>query len=142
MKYKLIHSSFDPATGISKVTIGTRFGNFTASVKTIADEKYVSSFFGCSLAECKALRLAEKAAARQYRAELKGLEDYFNLLKDTWSYNENDFHIRQLKRLIEKKKMDLRIAKHNAEALQIAYHNNIVDRDKTMIKLYSKENIQ
>lgn len=139
MKYKLINSSFDPVQGVSKVTIGTRFGNFTASVLVHPDEEYVSSFFGCSLAECKALRMAEMAAARQYRAELKGLEDYLKLLKDTWSYNENDFHVRQLKRLIAEKKADLNVAKHNANALRIAYHSNIIDRDKTMVKLYSKE---
>lgn len=136
MKYTLTYAHFDPVSGESKVKIGTRFGNFEATVFVHPDEENVSSFFGCSLAECKALRFAEMAAARQYRAELKALEDYHNLLKNTWSYDENDFHIRQLKRMISEKKADLNVAKHNANALRVAYHSNIVDRDATMAKLY------
>lgn len=56
-RYKVLNASFDPSTGKSTVTIGTTHGQYTGYATMLKeDEAFASSYFGCRLAELRALK--------------------------------------------------------------------------------------
>lgn len=56
-RYKILDAGFDPTTGKSSVTIGTIHGQYTGyATMREEDSAFASSYFGCRLAELRALR--------------------------------------------------------------------------------------
>lgn len=138
MKYTLITAHYDVDTGRSSATISTPYGHFTGYVDMLPEEPYPSKYFGCRLAELKALKYAEKAALRQLRAELRALQNYFNLLMDTRSFDEDSFHVKKLIGVMDELKRRIDVSKYNVRKLAQSYHDEIVEHDKTLTKLHYK----
>lgn len=139
MKYKLKYAHYDEETGVSTVEISTRYGNFSATVHMLADEKYPSKYFGCELAEIKALKKAEKMRLRELRAELKGLQDFFAEMMDTRNFNGYSFPMLKLGEKMVKLRQDIDVCKHNINQLSSNYHKLILSRDKKLGDLHKEE---
>lgn len=138
MKYKLKNSNYNEETGVSMVEISTRYGNFSATVQMRADEEYPSKYFGCKLAEIKALKKAEKMRLRELRAELKGLQDFFVEMMDTRTFNGYSFPMLKLGEKMVGLRQDIDVCKYNIRQLGKNYHNLIVSRDAEMEKMHKK----
>lgn len=139
MKYKLKHADFDAELGVSIVEISTRYGNFGAVVRMREDEQYPSKYFGCELAEIKALKQAEKMRLRELRAELKGLQDFFTEMMDTRNFNGYSFPMLKLGEKMVKLRQDIDVCKHNINQLSENYYKLILSRDKKLNELHKKE---
>lgn len=138
MKYKLKNSNYNEETGVSMVEISTRYGNFSATVQMRADEEYPSKYFGCKLAEIKALKKAEKMRLRELRAELKGLQDFFVEMMDTRTFNGYSFPMLKLGEKMVRLRQDIDVCKYNIRQLGKNYHDLIVSRDAEMEKMHKK----
>lgn len=138
MKYKLKNSNYNEETGVSMVEISTRYGNFSATVQMRADEEYPSKYFGCKLAEIKALQKAEKMRLRELRAELKGLQDFFVEMMDTRTFNGYSFPMLKLGDKMVGLRQDIDVCKYNIRQLGKNYHDLIVSRDAEMAKMHKK----
>lgn len=138
MKYKLKNSNYNEETGVSMVEISTRYGNFSATVQMRADEEYPSKYFGCKLAEIKALKKAEKMRLRELRAELKGLQDFFAEMMDTRTFNGYSFPMLKLGEKMVGLRQDIDVCKYNIRQLGKNYHDLIVSRDAEMEKMHKK----
>jgi len=136
MKYKLKNSNYNEETGVSMVEISTRYGNFSATVQMRANEEYPSKYFGCELAEIKALKKAEKMRLRELRAELKGLRDFFAEMMDTRNFNGYSFPMLKLGEKMVKLRQDIDVCKYNINQLSNNYHKLILSRDKKLGDLH------
>ena len=75
MKTKILYSNYDNNTGVSTVTIQTKYGIFTGTAKIHPDDKnYSSSFFGCELAELRAGIKNLKAKLKKVNYQLETIE--------------------------------------------------------------------
>lgn len=137
MKYKLQNAIYDETSGMSIVTISTRYGNFTGMVKMHANEVYPSKYFGCELAEIKALKQAEKMRLRELRAELKGLQNFFVEMMDTRNFDGYSFPMLKLGEKMVALRQEIDVCKYNIKRLGANYHTLILERDKKLTKLYS-----
>lgn len=138
MKYKLKNSNYNEETGVSMVEISTRYGNFSATVQMRADEEYPSKYFGCKLAEIRALKKAEKMRLRELRAELKGLQDFFAEMMDTRTFDGYSFPMLKLGEKMVGLRQDIDVCKYNIRQLGKNYHDLIVSRDAEMEKMHKK----
>lgn len=75
MKTKILYSNYNTNTGVSTVTIQTKYGIFTGTAKIHPyDKDYSSSFFGCELAELRAGIKSLKAKLKKINYQLEAIE--------------------------------------------------------------------
>ena len=88
MKTSLIHSSYDKQTGTSVVGLGSKYGIFWGKSTLLDEDKnFESELRGCTYAEMKAYIKVKKAALKEERAILKGMN---NLYKSIMNYKDKD----------------------------------------------------
>ena len=74
-KFKVNYSFFDPTTGISVTRIETKIGTFVGTAYLQDKDKNNSSrFFGCQLAEYKAIRKYYIALVKRLKLEARGMK--------------------------------------------------------------------
>lgn len=77
MKFKFLNSNYDKETGISTVTISTKYGKFTGEARLNPEDKeYESTFYGCYIAENRAIINALKARMNKLVIEVTAYEEY------------------------------------------------------------------
>lgn len=80
MKTKILYSNYSTSTGVSTVTIQTKYGTFTGTAKIHPDDKdYSSSFFGCELAELRAGIKSLKAKLKKINYQLEAIEACYKI---------------------------------------------------------------
>lgn len=145
MKHKLIHSEFNPETGVSTVVIQNKYGHFTGTAKLdAADATYPSKFQGCEYAEMKAIMsyLDERIACA--RLEKKVLINCYVEMKQSCHFNDNSFEARHLKKTIWNKsklivqlvgekeqiknRMEITIAERDISAKHLSKHRNKIQQ--------------
>lgn len=100
-KVKLIHSNFDPETGISTATIRTDMGDFTGTSKLHEEDRSISSnYAGCQYAEMRAVIKYMRKRVEVVTNQIKGLENYQKVIKGKVSYNHNSMESRTLRKHI------------------------------------------
>lgn len=99
MKYKLIDSSFNEKNGVSYVKIKTKLGIFEGIAKRHPkDIDIQSNFFGCKLAELRAIKkcfLKNKKEIKNKQLLLENLISNLQLLKN---YNHNSVETRFIRK--------------------------------------------
>lgn len=102
-KYKIIDSYFDEEFGVSYVKINTSVGAFEGSAFLHPDDKeeYSSRFFGCQLAEIRALIKYYKALIRMKNDNIKIVKNIYNTLEQNKHFNSKYFYARQLRKQLE-----------------------------------------
>lgn len=86
MMYKILNSDYNEETGISKVSIVSKYGEFSAIARLDPEDKeleYDSAFFGCQLAEARCYIKLLKEKLKQERLMLKTLLDLNKKLAET-----------------------------------------------------------
>lgn len=137
MKYTLTRAEFNEATGVSTVVISTRYGHFKGEVQMQESEQYPSKYFGCELAEIKALKKAEKARLRELRAQLDALQSYFCDMMNTRTFDGYSFQMLKLGERMVELRRNIDVTKHNIKTLSDNYHSLIVQRDAKLAEFYS-----
>ena len=131
MSTRLLFSNHNPETHISTVTIATDIGEFTASV-TCREEDYEneSRYFGCTLAEMKALM--KYTTAKRFAAEnqFKSLERYYNTMVGTRTFSMYTFWFKKLEQELHKTADEIRKWKDYRNSLKYAYYMQISTRDR------------
>lgn len=99
MKYKLIDSSFNEKNGVSYVKIKTKLGIFEGIAKRHPKDMDIqSNFFGCKLAELRAIKkyfLKNKKEIKNKQLFLENLISNLQLLKN---YNHNSVETRFIRK--------------------------------------------
>ena len=88
MKTSLIHSNYDKETGVSTVSLGSKYGIFCGKSTLLDEDKnFESELRGCTYAEMKAYIKIKKAALKEEKAIFKGMN---NLYKSIMNYKDKD----------------------------------------------------
>ncbi len=145
MKHKLIHSEFNPETGVSTVIIQNKYGHFTGKAKLdAADAAYPSKFQGCEYAEMKAIMSYLDERILLLRIEQKALMNCYVEMKQSCHFNENSFEVKHLKKSIWNKsklivklvgekeqiknRMEINIAERDISAKHLSKHRNKIQQ--------------
>lgn len=95
MKYKLIDSSFNEKNGISYVKIKTKLGIFEGTAKRHPEDTDIqSNFFGCKLAELRAIKKFFLKNRKEIKNKQLFLENLINNLQLLKNYNHNSVEAR------------------------------------------------
>lgn len=85
MDSTLIYSNYDAEIGVSTVTIGTKYGVFTSSVKIHPQDKDVASeLLGCEFAEMKCQIKAAQKRAEIFEAKADGIRHALDVIWDSY----------------------------------------------------------
>lgn len=135
MIYSFIGSNYNEETGVSTVTIGTKWGMFTGSTKLHEKDKdNVSQIFGGELAETKAIIKALKARVKEINSQLKvvnNIEHNFRQIKKINFPNYTYKVIGNISNQLNKEKTNLL---NDIEVLSNSYINAIKARDERLDK--------
>lgn len=95
MKYKLIDSSFNEKNGVSYVKIKTKLGIFEGIAKRHPKDMDIqSNFFGCKLAELRAIKKCFLKNKKEIKNKQLFLENLINNLQLLKNYNHNSVEAR------------------------------------------------
>lgn len=101
--YTLMHSEYNPETGVSIVKINTDVGVFEGRAKCHPEEKYKSRYFGCQIAEGRALIAYQRALVKIGNAQLKSLFDLNTTFCQLRDYQKDNIYTSKLRRAMYEK---------------------------------------
>lgn len=108
------------------VIIGTDIGQFSGTVECRAEDwDRESKFFGFELAEIKANIKYAKAKARHYEALWNELMNFWKVMSDTRTYDENAFWVKKIARRIDDYADKARTWRHLVQDMKNTYHLKI-----------------
>ena len=94
---KLLSAKADKDSGVSIVRIGTDMGEFEGIAECcLEDYPNFSNYFGCSIAEIRAMQKYAKAKVKDIRAQLKSLRDFYKTMEGTRTWDPNAFYVKKL----------------------------------------------
>ena len=139
LNYTLIKAEHDFDTHVSTTVISTDIGLFSAtSFCQKPDRKYESKYFGCRIAEWKAIRNYARTKRALAKAEVNALEKYANRMSHTRNFKETDYYNKLLNKEIAVAKEA--VAKWEREIVMIGevIKEEIAERDKSMAEVLKK----
>ena len=116
MKTKMIYSNYDKETRVSTTTVTNNYGTFTGYATCHPDDD-VSSFFGCSLAECRANLKAFKEEKKIIRYQIKALKEVYEMFSNTKNFNNNSNEARKVRKLIKMKESKMAEIENDIQSL-------------------------
>ena len=129
MKTKILYSNYNTSTGVSTVTIQTKYGTFTGTAKVHPDDKdYSSSFFGCELAELRAGIKSLKAKLKKVNYQLEAIETCCKISPITVDILDYKWNLKGLKEEI----------KNQISIIENTIKLKIKERDKWNSSKYQK----
>ena len=140
-KYQLKYANFNEETGRSMVTIQTPLGEFTASSQCLEEDKdYISSFFGCEIAEYKAfIKYGNRQIAEQ-RKIVAALKRLYTDMTKTHKFNEHSAEAIFVRKRIELEEKELDDKVSHLAAIEHNVYCIIAKRDEYTNNLRAKEN--
>lgn len=130
MNNKLIYSNYDSETGKSIVIIRNKYGTFKGKVYIDQeDKKYESKFFGCRLAEIKAVIKCYKYQKNNIKEQLKSLQQLDLDFQKMKEYNNKSFEARRLKRRIFELKQKEQEIENKISTCKDVYQKEIASRN-------------
>lgn len=129
--HTLILSDYDADKHQYKVKIGTDIGQFTGeTVCQEVDYPHENSNVGYDLAEMKATIQYAKAKRKDYTSRAKGLQDFLNNMKNTRTFSENDYWVKQCLKEIRRLQNQAYEYRLYEERLKNGYRMKIIHRDE------------
>lgn len=127
---KLIESNYDRESGCSYVKIETELGNFEgyAWLNDDEDKDIESAYFGCELAESRALLMHYSRKRELLGHRLDALYRFRTDLKKNPQYNGESFEVEILNRRIDQMEKQNRIYKQYIHNLKDYIHNRPIQR--------------
>lgn len=112
-KYHIVNAEYNENTGFSLIEISTPIGSFFGDARLNPEDKeagYDSRFFGCQLAELRAVIRYYKALVRIEKEVYKRELNFLNTFRQAKEYDDNAFYAKRLKKacyITENKKNNL-----------------------------------
>ena len=128
--YTLMNSNYDETTGVSTVTINTDVGMFTGTAKCHPDEKYKSKFFGCQIAEGRALLAYQRELVKIGNAQLTALFNLNTTVCQMRDYKKDNMYTSKIRRAMYEKQKWIENIKQKMERTEDAIKKMIIARDE------------
>lgn len=139
--YTFITAKADKDSGVSIVRIGTDLGEFEGIAEClIEDMDYFSNYFGCRIAELRALVKYAKAKVKYYKAQLGALRNFKNTMQDTRNWSPNDFYWKKLEQHIAETQQQILHWMKIRDSRQDAIRAAIKERDVYNEKMRGNKN--
>lgn len=130
MRTYIKDANFDIDSGISTVTIDSKYGTFSGTCRCHdSDMPKASRFFGCKIAELRAYKKAMKSQLHDYKVEYKVMRSFVDTLSQMRNFDPKSagyYHAKKSMRIIAAK---IENQKKNLEAIDAYIKNCITERD-------------
>lgn len=134
---KIINSNYDEQTGISTVTIGTKYGQFTGKARLHPNDITIASkIAGCRYAEFRATIKYLKAEQKDLKQQLKTFIDFYLNICQHSRFNEKEYTNIQIRKRIDKLQRDIEINKAIIKNIEMVMKHDIEQREQ--LKSYIK----
>lgn len=141
-KFKLSYSDFDPITRVSVARIETKIGTFVETTFLQDEDKdSPSKFFGCQLAEYKAIRNYYITLVKRLKLEARGMKQICDAIDTSIKVtNKNDLlpAAKIAKRNYNKKLREIKIIEQKIRDVKCYIDYNIEVRDEYLKKQKDK----
>lgn len=122
MKVKIVDTDFNDETGISKVVIRTKKGDFVGTSKLQeADKERYSLWTGYCYAELKARIKALNVEIKELKIQLSAFEQFYNNIAQAKLFDSDSFEARKIRR----KMYELRNKIETLQDLRAIYRDKI-----------------
>lgn len=97
--FKMKMSNYDKESGVSIVSLATDLGEFTGVSRLHEDDREnASSFFGCEIAELRALIAYSKRRKMIVAQQYKAIKDMYKNLEQMKAFNKESVEARKIRR--------------------------------------------
>ena len=134
-RYNLVNSSWDPETLISTVTISTDVGRFTGSAKCHPEEENKSMFFGCQIAEGRAIIKYLEELLKINRAQYHTLKTLYTSVETMSCFNKDNYAASKIRRAKYEKSAEIGKRKQNIEEIERKIKILIKEREIVIKKM-------
>lgn len=147
MKYKLKYSNFNKENGLSSIIISTNLGNFEGKCQLHEEDKDIQSeFFGCNIAEARAIIKYLKEKIKLLKSNIKTIKVIISNLENSKEYNKNSIEARTLRKQYFICNDKLKKEKENIENLKqkiyFSINNYRQSRNNFIKKIEEKKSIK
>ncbi len=142
-KVKIIRADYNKETGISTVTIDSRYGQFTGYARLHPqDADRESVFAGCEYAEIRANIKYMKTRRVESRIKLKTMKEFYVTISSMTGFIKDGIEARKARMLIHEYKKEVQYWTDMIASAEKSLRNKIELRDATVKKLesWTKEN--
>ena len=137
--FKLVYSDFNKITGISTVTLSTDLGEFTGTAKLHEDDaESASNYFGCQIAETRALIEYSKRKKQVVRQQYLMLKNLYTNISQTKTFDKNCVSARKMRRKIYELHKEWRTWRKTIEGLEEHIKNSCIAREGMLNRLKNK----
>lgn len=139
MKYTLAKADYNKDTKISTVVIKTDIGEFIGESKCHDEDlPFESQYFGCQIAEWKAIRKYCKAKRLIIAKQLDALLRFKSRMRETRGYDGSEFWIKIYTQTFDEYQSELLLWANNIERANTAIVTSIESRDVGLKKMYKE----
>ena len=132
--FKIKEANFNPETGESFVSLYTDMGIVTGTAKLHPDDaESKSNYFGCRIAENRAVMKYCRRRAEKARVEYQAVLTFFKSMEGTRTFSVDAFYVKQLLGAMDRKQKEIKMWKCRAATLKEQIIQSIAIRD-AMIK--------
>jgi pantothenate synthetase len=141
--FKVKMANYDKTSGVSIVTIITELGEFTGVSRLHEDDKEnASSFFGCEIAEMRALIAYSKRNQLITSHQYKAIKDMYKNLEQMKDFNKESVEARKIRRKLYELSEEWRQWKDNVKSLEANIAAKCVARDAMMKNIHKRGKIE
>ena len=139
MKYTLAKADYNKDTKISTVVIKTDIGEFVGESKCHDEDlPFESQYFGCQIAEWKAIRKYCKVKRQIIKGQIAALQRFVHRMTETKRYNASDFWTQIYCHTVDEYFAELSLWESNIEHANTAIVTSIESRDVGLKKMYKE----
>lgn len=139
MKYTLAKADYNKDTKISTVVIKTDIGEFMGESKCHDEDlPFESQYFGCQIAEWKAIRKYCKAKRQIIAKQMEALLRFKSRMCETKGYNGSEFWTKIYAQTFDEYQSELFLWESNIERANTAIVTSIESRDVGLKKMYKE----
>lgn len=133
---RMIHADFNYNTGISTVTINSRYGKFTGTARLHpADVDHPSEFAGCEYAEIRANIKYMKARKAECRVQLKTMQDFYNNIASMKNFNPNSWESKRIRKTIYGYEKQIKLWTDRIQSAEKMIRDHINQRDASISQM-------
>ena len=139
MKYTLAKADYNKDTKISTVVIKTDIGEFVGESKCHDEDlPFESQYFGCQIAEWKAIRKYCKAKRLIITKQMEALLRFKSRMRETRGYDSSEFWVKIYTQTFDEYMSELLLWESNIERANTAIVTSIESRDVGLKKMYKE----
>ena len=137
--FKVKMANYDKESGVSIVTLATDLGEFTSVSRLHEDDREnASSFFGCEIAEMRALIAYSKRQKMITSQQYKAIKDMYKNLEQMKAFNKDSVEARKIRRKLYELHEEWAQWKKNINSLEANIYAKCVARETMMQNIKKK----